>query len=636
MSFVHLAYLPWVIGLFVLFTLLVLIFEFRYFAWVKRYWFLRRSWISRFSTLFYLLGVGLLLFSLLDLRGKEIRIKANIPDQKTVILIDASMSMLAEDVRPSRFQRSLLMARHFVSKAVGHQIAVSMFSDHERNIIPFTDDIDLLDARIAAFEQANLQNAGTNLKSALAEAVQELKAEIGEDENANGNILVFSDAEEHGSFKNFEVSSGINVAFVGVGTLQGAAIPIRSGSGQYTYFDSFKQYKGERVETRLNEDFIKRLGSSIKSYRYWIASSYSMPTDEILSFFRGIHKAKAAQGDVRVRPVMYEYVVIPGVIFLAIGFLLTLPKTFLVLLLCMLFNVTSPLYAQESSEEKEPQKKLSPQTEQFLQKLKKGELSPEEKLKLGELLLKDGKSPEAVEIYKENKVEEKNNKEALFNYGTANLKAGKIAEGVEALNKLRKKLEASPSDENKKIIEQIDHNLALAFKAEKQKKQQGQNQKQDQQNQDKKDQQEKQQDKQQDKQDSKKDQKGQQNKQEQKPSKDGQKKDEKKGNPQDQKNQSQQQKGSGQEKEEEKKQQEKKKNEDKGQEKDQDKENEKKEQEKKPMSLEEREEQIKRQRSMNKLSGMLKELMNVDRQLQQKFLDTRIKDRVQDRDHKDW
>lgn len=641
MSFVHLAYLPWILGLIALFILLNVTYEFRYFSWIKRYWFLRRSWWSRLSSFFYVLGIALLLLSLLDLRGKEERIKANIPDQKTLILIDASMSMTAEDVRPSRFQRSILMARHFVSKAVGHQISVSIFSDNQKNIIPFTDDVDLLDSRIGALEEADLSNAGSNIKQALAEVVQMMREEIGSADKATGNILIFSDGEEHENFKALEVPSGINVAFVGVGTLQGAPLPIRRGSGQYTYFDSFKQHRGERVISKLNEDFIKRLGSQIKNYQYWVATSYSMPTDEIISFFRTIFKAKSSQGEVKVRPVMYEYIVLPGVISLIIGFLLSLPRTFIVLALCLGLSTHQASYAKEEEKEKQ----LSPETMSYMERLKKGELSKDEKLKLGEYLLRDGKAEAALSLYEENKAKDSNDNDAIYNYGVALLKSGKLASGAEVLDKLQRKIQKEPSKKNEELSKNIEESLMLAFKSEKQKKNQNQDQKQNEQNQKQEEQ------KGEDKSKQSKDQKGQnqQGQKDQKEQKDGSKQDDKKKNPQDQQNQSQQGKGSGKEdfdklkknpgekKDDKKDEQDKKESKNKDdQGKDGPEKDENPKEQSKPKSLEDKEEQIRKQRMMKKLSGNLKELMNVDRQLQQKFLDTRIKDRVQERDHKDW
>ena len=619
MSFIHMSYLPWILLGFAIFMVLIFIFEYRYFKWVRRYWFLRRSFISYLSTLFYLAGVLCLLVSLLDLRGPETKIKSQIPDQKTVIMIDTSMSMLAEDVRPNRFQKALLLARHFVNKAIGHQIAVVVFSDTQKRVIPFTDDIDLLDSRIGALENLDLNNAGTSLRQSFLEAIQYLREESGDGENVNGNIVIFSDGEEHGANLKMNVPSGINVAFVGIGTLQGAAIPIRSsGPGDVKYFDSFKLYKGEKVTTKLDEASIERFGNGISHYKYWVASSYSMPTDEVISFFRDIFKSKTSTGDVRIRPVLYEYVVIPGVILISLGFLLSLPKTFVASLLFISLLGSSSLRAQEAPPADEAQKKLSPETERYLDRLKKGDLTKEEKSKLGELLLKDGKVPESIEVYKENQTEKDKNSEALFNYGTANLKAGHIKEGVNILSNLRKQLEADSKSKNKDLIQKIDSNLAFAFSAQnsqkkKQEQKQDQNKQQEQKNQD---QQKQDQQKQGEKKDDKKQGQGKNNQQNQdkqnQDKKDQNKKDQKQGqNQQQQQQQSPSNQNNEQKKDDQKKDQGKDKKKD--QNKDQDKDKEQKDQEEKkdqgPKSLEEREEQIKRQRMMKKVPAMLKELM---------------------------
>lgn len=636
MSFVHVGYLPWLILAFIIFAILTLFFENRYFKWVKLYWFYKRSWISRAATFFYLAGVLFLLLALLDLRGKETRIRAQIPDQKTVILIDASMSMKAEDVRPSRFGRSLLLARHFVNKAVGHQISIVLFSERQKQIVAFTDDIDFLDARLGALETVNLDNAGTNLKQAVFESVQYLREESGDAENVLGNIVILSDGEENAGKLEMEVPAGINVAFVGVGTLQGAGIPNRSGSGNYTYFDSFKMSKGEKVITKLDEDFIRRFGNGIKNYRYWIASSYSMPTDEVISFLRDIHKMKTSHGDVRVQPVMYEYVVIPGVILLSIGLLLSLGRTFVVSLVVMFVLSFSSvkIFAQDQDDEKNNEKPLSPQTQKYLEQLKRGELDEQSKLKLGELLLKEGKSAAAEEIYKENKADKSEDVNAQFNFGTTYLKNGKLSQGVELLSTLRKKLENQPSPNNEQLIKAIDDNLALAFKVEKQKNdKQNQQENKDEKKEDKKD------DKNEEKKDKNKEKnKGKDDKDQKNKKQNKNDKNEDKKNGKDKKDQKQDQSEGQKKSEQEQKDLEQKKKE-KQEKENKDKENSEKDkadQEKQPKNLEEKEEQIKRQRQLQKIPAMLKQIMNEDRQLQERFLDTRTDDKKSNHEFKDW
>jgi len=134
--------------------------EKKYYLWVRDYWFYKRSRISKISTLFLLLGMFLLLLSLLDLRDVPQKIETKIPLQKTIIMIDTSASMLAEDIHPNRLHKAILIARHFLKNIVGHQVSVLLFSDFTKSLIPFTEDYDLLDARLAGAMKLVIKKGG--------------------------------------------------------------------------------------------------------------------------------------------------------------------------------------------------------------------------------------------------------------------------------------------------------------------------------------------------------------------------------------------------------------------------------------------------------------------------------------------
>src|SRR5690606_35408348 len=97
--------------------------------------------LSYVSSFLFILGMTGLVFSLLDPRGPEERIKAEVPNDRTIILIDTSASMLAEDVKPSRLQKAVLIAKHFARKAAGHQLSIVVFAEIQKKIVPFTNDI---------------------------------------------------------------------------------------------------------------------------------------------------------------------------------------------------------------------------------------------------------------------------------------------------------------------------------------------------------------------------------------------------------------------------------------------------------------------------------------------------------------
>jgi Ca-activated chloride channel family protein len=197
--------------------------------------------------------------------------------------------MLAEDVRPNRFEKASLLAKHFIKKAVGHQISIVVFSDGQKRIVPFTNDMDLIEARLNALKELDLERGGTGLSLAIQESIQYF---VDSEKRPFGNILVLTDAEETDGGLDLDVPEGISVGVVGVGTAKGAPIPMRSSRG---VFSGNKKHQGKTVISKLDEEYLKKLGTEIEHFKYWVASSYSLPTEKILGFFNRAFKTKNAK-----------------------------------------------------------------------------------------------------------------------------------------------------------------------------------------------------------------------------------------------------------------------------------------------------------------------------------------------------
>lgn len=600
MNFEHFEYLPWVILAFVIFALTVIWLERKFFKIVKLYWFYNRSIFSYISSMLFILGMGMLLASLLDLRGPEERIKSGVPSERTIILIDTSASMLAEDVKPSRLQKAVLVAKHFARKAAGHQMAIVAFAEIQKKIVPFTNDIDLIDARLDSIKNLRNQNGSSALTAAIQESIQYFK----ETGDASGNILVLTDGEETAADINLKIPKEIHIALVGVGTAQGGRIPLDDGRG---FRFGYKKTKGQDVITKLNEDFFKKVVADIPSGEYWLANSYTLPSDEIMDFFKGELKKVEKQQDMVIKPVLMEWVVVPAVILLILSYFVKAIRIFSL----GLFLIVMPIKAQEEAP------KISPAVLSKMQQLQKGELNQLEKIKLADELHKSGSKEESLALYEENLPMDHAGKdipaEAYLNYGTALLEKGEGQKGLAVYETIASSLDPQ-SEKGKKVNDIIEKNIVNFFKVQEQKKEQ--QKKEDKEKKENKEDQGKNQDKnQQGGQGNKKDQKGQQG--------------------QDKKDQ-QDKKQQGQ-KPEDKKSEEKK---DQGEEKDKEKGDQGQDDQEQKNKEEKDSEQDGEKKKMPpvKIPPKLKQLMSDDRQLQMKIIEegTRDMNRRQNRDNKDW
>ena len=458
MNFNQLSYWPGILAIGLVLVCLVFILERRFFKFVKTYWFFKRSIFSYVSSFLFVIGMGGLLFSLLDIRGPEEKIKMDVPSDRTIILLDTSASMLAEDVKPSRLQKATLVAKHFARKAAGHQISIIAFAEIQKKIVPFTNDLDLIDSRLDSLKNLRNQYGSSALSVAIQESVQYFRETNGE---ARGNILVFTDGEETAEGIDLKVPKGVHVALVGIGTTQGGRIPLDDGRG---FRFGYKKERGRDVITKLNENFFKDVVTQIPSAKYWLTNSYSLPSEEILAFFQSEKVKSNEQQDMVIKPVLMEWIVLPALLLLFLSYIF---KSFRVFTLGLLF-IIMPVHAQKDEQEIT----LSPEVLTKINELQKGNLNRLEKIKLADDLQKAGAKEEAISLYSENlplEIDKSVPPEAYLNYGTTLLEKENISSALEMYQKLANSLDDSAESEKLKQI--MDKNIVSYFQQQEKKKQ---------------------------------------------------------------------------------------------------------------------------------------------------------------------
>ncbi len=455
-----------------IFSFAVLRHEKGYYNWVKRYWFYRQSKTSKISIIIYILGFSALSFALLDLRGREERIEAEVPDQRTVIVIDTSASMLTEDVKPSRFERSIFLARHFIKQATGHQISVVIFSDMTKRLIPFTNDLDLLDARVSALSSMDIYTGGSNIQLAINQAVQYLKAD-NNNRRAIGNILLITDGEEQQAGTKLEVPEGVLLAMIGVGTARGGRIPLRTREGT---FRGYKRSSGEEVVSKLEEDFFREITRNTPGSKYWIATSYSVNSSDILAHMNTAYEREMRDGEIKIQPVLGLPIIWIGLILLALGSLFSNLKSFKSLALLLI--ILPPLYIGELSlrAEEVAESKLSERGLFLVEEFSQGRLNLNQQLELTEELIRSEMYSEANILNEElnkNIPALKYDMDFQLNRGTTKLMLGDWINSKKIFDDVRHNAEGDKLD----IVDNLIRNnylLAAQLQQQEQEKQESQ------------------------------------------------------------------------------------------------------------------------------------------------------------------
>lgn len=171
--------------------------------------------------------------------------------REVLIAVDLSKSMLAQDVKPSRLDRSKLLIQSLLDGLKGERVGLVLFAGTAFLQSPLSSDYEILREFLPAMTPDYLPEGGTNYKAMLETAIQAFGTST-----ADRYLIILSDGEStDDDWKGLTESlktKGIRVIGLGVGTSQGAFIPDASGG-------FVKDERGAVVLSRLNSSTLQEL-----------------------------------------------------------------------------------------------------------------------------------------------------------------------------------------------------------------------------------------------------------------------------------------------------------------------------------------------------------------------------------------
>ncbi|MBI3184607.1 MAG: VWA domain-containing protein [Myxococcales bacterium] len=200
-----------------------------------------------------LYGLGLLLFAF-ALAQPQCGSHSELAKRRgidVVVALDASNSMLARDVQPSRLERAKLELTTLLDQLKGDRVGIVAFAGDAFIQCPLTSDYGAAKMFLRAIEPDAMPQGGTNIGAALLLSKQVL-------ENAGGAkdkvVVLISDGEDLTGEVSEGVEAlgdaGVKVLAVGIGSEQGEPIPLLNKRGEMVGYK--KDASGTTVLTRLD------------------------------------------------------------------------------------------------------------------------------------------------------------------------------------------------------------------------------------------------------------------------------------------------------------------------------------------------------------------------------------------------
>jgi len=184
-----------------------------------------------------------------------------------LIALDTSNSMLAEDVKPNRLERSKLAIKDLMKKLQGDRIGLIAFAGNAFLQCPLTVDYSGFALSLDDLDVNTIPKGGTSLSDAVRVAIDSYEG----GKKKYKVLVIITDGEDHeGSSMEWAEKAkekGIKIFAIGIGTKEGELIPIRDESGGVSFL---KDRKGNVVKTRLDEASLQNLslttgGSYVKA-----------------------------------------------------------------------------------------------------------------------------------------------------------------------------------------------------------------------------------------------------------------------------------------------------------------------------------------------------------------------------------
>ena len=175
---------------------------------------------------------------------------------EVVIALDISNSMMAQDIAPNRLEKAKKIISRLIDKFENDKVGLIVFAGDAFVQLPITNDFISAKMFLETITPALISRQGTDIGGAISLAMKSFTPK----EGIGKAIIVITDGENHEGgaeeAARLAAEKGMNVYLLGVGSLDGAPIPVE-GTKDYR-----RDKEGNVVVTKLNEGMAQTIAQA--------------------------------------------------------------------------------------------------------------------------------------------------------------------------------------------------------------------------------------------------------------------------------------------------------------------------------------------------------------------------------------
>jgi Ca-activated chloride channel family protein len=176
-----------------------------------------------------------------------------------IFAIDVSKSMLAEDVAPSRLEKSKQLVSQIINNLGNDRIGIIAYSGSAFPVLPITTDYSVSKMFLQSMNPGMISAQGTSIDEAINLAL----TFVDKKDKTNKLLIIITDGEDHSDSAQDAAEEakkvGLKIMTIGVGTEKGGTIPLKRNG----VVESFQRdQEGEVVITKRNAEVLKTIAKS--------------------------------------------------------------------------------------------------------------------------------------------------------------------------------------------------------------------------------------------------------------------------------------------------------------------------------------------------------------------------------------
>ena len=176
-----------------------------------------------------------------------------------IFAVDVSKSMLAEDVAPSRLEKSKQLVSQIINQLGSDRIGIIAYSGSAFPVLPITTDYGVAKMFLQSMNPGMISAQGTSIDQAINLAT----TYIDKKDKTNKLLIIITDGEDHSDSAQDAAEEakkvGLKILTIGVGTENGGTIPLKRNG----VVESFQRdQNNDVVITKRNAEVLKTIAKS--------------------------------------------------------------------------------------------------------------------------------------------------------------------------------------------------------------------------------------------------------------------------------------------------------------------------------------------------------------------------------------